>query len=139
MPARILLVEDDFLVAMTMESDLAEGNYEIAGIANSADAAVKLAKETRPDLVVMDIRLVGPRDGVDAALEIFATTGIRCLFASANADAQAKCALRPPSRWAGCKSLMAARRCCRRWRMRCRRCNPRPSRHPAPCRAPQGR
>ena len=90
MPARILLVEDDFLVAMTMESDLAEGNYEIAGIANSADAAVSLAKKTRPDLVVMDIRLVGPRDGVDAALEIFAATGIRCLFATANADSQAR-------------------------------------------------
>lgn len=88
--ARILLVEDDFLVAMTMESDLAEGKYDIAGIANSADAAVSLAKKTRPDLVVMDIRLVGPRDGVDAALEIFAQTGIRCLFASANADAQAR-------------------------------------------------
>jgi DNA-binding NarL/FixJ family response regulator len=90
MTARILLVEDDFLVAMTMENDLAEGNYEIAGVANSADAAVSLAKKARPDLVVMDIRLVGPRDGVDAALEIFAATGIRCLFATANADAQAR-------------------------------------------------
>lgn len=95
MTTRILLVEDDFLVAMTVESDLAEGNYEITGVANSADAAVNLAKKTKPDLVVMDIRLVGPRDGVDAALEIFDATGIRCLFATANADAQARARAAP--------------------------------------------
>lgn len=85
--ARVLLVEDDFLIAMTLGDDLRDGGQEVVGIAVSADAAVDLAKRARPDFVIMDIRLVGTRDGVDAALEIYRETGIRCLFASAHADA----------------------------------------------------
>lgn len=84
--ARILLVEDDFLVAMVMERDLLDCGFEVAGTARCADAAVALARGTRPDLIVMDIRLMGSRDGVDAALQILNETGIRCVFATANAD-----------------------------------------------------
>ena len=45
-----------------------------------------MAVETRPALVIMDVRLAGRGDGVDAALRIFAETGIRAIFATANAD-----------------------------------------------------
>src|SRR5687767_1957366 len=62
---RILLVEDDFLVSMEMETGLEEAGYEVAGIAATAEDAVALAAERRPALVVMDIRLAGDRDGVD--------------------------------------------------------------------------
>ena len=82
----ILLVEDDFLVGMEMESGLAEAGYAVAGIAATAEEAVDLAASHRPALVVMDIRLAGERDGIDAALEIFRTLGIRSLFASAHVD-----------------------------------------------------
>src|SRR5687767_7783178 len=61
----ILLVEDDFLVSMEMETGLEEAGYEVAGIAATAEDAVALAAERRPALVVMDIRLAGDRDGVD--------------------------------------------------------------------------
>lgn len=87
---RVLVVEDEFLIASAVESDLSEGGFEVVAVANTADDAVKLAREARPDLVIMDIRLVGGRDGVDAALEIFGETGIRCIFATAHADAQSK-------------------------------------------------
>jgi two-component system, response regulator PdtaR len=83
---RLLIVEDEFLVAMTLENDLTEAGYEIAGVTGSADEAVELAQSTRPAFIVMDIRLAGARDGIDAALQIFSETGIRCLFATANAD-----------------------------------------------------
>lgn len=82
----ILLVEDDFLVGMEMETGLAEAGYEVAGVAATAEEAVALAARRRPALVVMDIRLAGERDGVDAALEIYQTLGIRSLFASAHVD-----------------------------------------------------
>ena len=81
---RILIVEDDYLVAMEAEVAVVEAGFEAAGIANSAEEAVKLAKSECPTLVVMDIRLIGKRDGVDAALEIFRETGVRCIFATAH-------------------------------------------------------
>ncbi len=83
---RLLLVEDDFLVGMEVEHSLAEAGYEIAGIAASAEQAVILAERERPLLVIMDIRLSGVRDGVDAAIEIRSRLGIGSLFASAHAD-----------------------------------------------------
>lgn len=91
----ILLVEDDFLVGMEMETGLEEAGYEVAGIAVTAEDAVALAARRRPALVVMDIRLAGDRDGVDAALEIFRTLGIRSLFATANSDAQVRARAAP--------------------------------------------
>jgi DNA-binding NarL/FixJ family response regulator len=86
----ILLVEDDFLVGMEMEAGLQEAGYAVAGVAATAEEAVALAAERGPALVVMDIRLASERDGVDAALEIYETLGIRSLFASAHCDAEVK-------------------------------------------------
>lgn len=86
----ILLVEDDFLVGMEVEAGLEAAGYEVAGIAATAEEAVALAAARQPALVVMDIRLAGERDGIDAALEIFRTLGIRSLFASAHVDAQVR-------------------------------------------------
>jgi DNA-binding NarL/FixJ family response regulator len=91
----ILLVEDDFLVGMEMETGLSDAGYEVAGVAATAEDAVALAAERRPALVVMDIRLASDRDGVDAALEIFRTLGIRSLFATANSDAQVRARAAP--------------------------------------------
>lgn len=86
-PARVLLVEDDHLVAMEMEDALVDAGLVVVGIAVSADEAVAMARREQPDLAVMDIRLVGPRDGIDAAIDILAQTGIRCIFATAHSDA----------------------------------------------------
>jgi DNA-binding NarL/FixJ family response regulator len=85
-PPRILIVEDEFLIAMSIEGDLRDGGYDVVGIAHSADHAIAAAKAEHPDVVLMDIRLVGKRDGIDAALEIFNATGIRCIFATAHGD-----------------------------------------------------
>lgn len=86
----VLVVEDEFLIAAAVEADLTDGGFRVVAVANTADDAVKLARTTRPDLVIMDIRLIGARDGIDAALEIFGETGIRCIFATAHADARCK-------------------------------------------------
>jgi DNA-binding NtrC family response regulator len=86
--AKILIVEDDFLAASEMEAALMEAGFEIAGIANRAVDAVRLAKSESPALAIMDIRLIGRPDGIEAALEIFRETGIRCIFATAHHDAR---------------------------------------------------
>jgi DNA-binding NarL/FixJ family response regulator len=89
-PARILLVEDDFLVAMQMESALADAGFEIAGVASSGEDAIELAMSEQPRLVVMDVRLAGDQDGIDTALTLFAEHGIRCVFATAHHDEHAR-------------------------------------------------
>ncbi len=89
-PARILVVEDDFLVAMQMESALTEAGLEDAGIAATSEDAIELSLSERPRLVVMDIRLAGDRDGIETALQLFAEQGIRCIFATAHHDEQAR-------------------------------------------------
>jgi len=47
---------------------------------------VRLAKSQSPAMAIMDIRLIGRADGIDAALEMFRETGIRCIFATAHHD-----------------------------------------------------
>jgi two-component system, response regulator PdtaR len=85
-PARILVVEDDFLVAAEIEIALSDAGFDVAGVAASADEAVELAQTRQPALVVMDVRLAGERDGIHAAAEIFRKLGIRCIFATAHYD-----------------------------------------------------
>ena len=87
---RILIVEDNDFVAHQCETALIEAGYEVVDIVTTADAAVKVALERRPALILMDIYLRGQRDGIDAALEIFEQCGIRSIFASALADASGK-------------------------------------------------
>lgn len=83
---RILIVEDEFLIALALEDTLVAAGHAVVGIAATFDQALALAGETRPALVLMDIRLASERDGIDAAIEIQRTFGIRSLFTSANID-----------------------------------------------------
>jgi DNA-binding response OmpR family regulator len=87
---RILIVEDDLLIASQMEAALTDAGFQIAGTASTGKEALQLAHAQSPTLVVMDIRLVGDRDGIDTALELFRSHGIRCIFASAYADQEAQ-------------------------------------------------
>jgi DNA-binding NarL/FixJ family response regulator len=84
--ARILVVEDDYIVATELEAGLTEFGLQVVGIADTADKAVSLARAERPTLAIMDVRLAGKRDGVDAALEIFEELGVRSIFATAHHD-----------------------------------------------------
>jgi CheY-like chemotaxis protein len=85
---RVLVVEDQYFVAIDCELNLRSGGYECVGLATTAKEAVELAGRMRPDLVLMDIRLASAADGVDAAIVIFERFGIRSIFASAHADAR---------------------------------------------------
>lgn len=82
----MLVVEDEWLISIQLEQTLAAAGFEVVGTAGSAADAVALAGRERPDLVLMDIRLSGPADGIEAAREIADRFGIRSLFVSAHAD-----------------------------------------------------
>lgn len=87
---RILIVEDDYLVASEVEGALVAAGFDVVGIANSAEEAIEIAATGRPALAVMDVRLIGPRDGIEAARELFWTHGIRSVFATAGHDTEAR-------------------------------------------------
>jgi two-component system, response regulator PdtaR len=84
--ARVLVVEDDFLIAMQTEAALRDAGFHVVGPAATAEEAVALATQERPFLAVMDIRLASKRDGIDAARELFQDLEIRCIFATAHDD-----------------------------------------------------
>lgn len=69
-PARILVVEDERIVAMSLRKQLQTLGYEVVGQVSSGEAAVENAGDKRPDLVLMDIKLEGSMDGVEAAAAI---------------------------------------------------------------------
>lgn len=85
-PPRLLIVEDEWFIAVESEIILREAGYAVVGTAVTADEAVSLAERERPHLVLMDIRLRGARDGIEAAVEIRRRFGIGCIFATAHAE-----------------------------------------------------
>ena len=83
---RILIVEDEAVVAMDIESRLRFLGYEVAGLETSGEHAVARAAETRPDLVLMDIGLQGEMDGITAARLLHDRWRLPVVFLSAYAE-----------------------------------------------------
>ena len=87
---RVLIVEDEFYISLYTRGLLEALGHVVVAIAVSADQAVSIAEREHPDVVLMDIRLIGSRDGIDAADEIARRLGIGCIFVTANTDAQTR-------------------------------------------------
>ena len=85
-PAKILIVEDEQIVAVDIERVLQRLGYRVAGTACSAEEACRLAAESAPDLVLMDVRIDGPLDGIDAARQIHRTSDVPVVFLTAFTD-----------------------------------------------------
>jgi DNA-binding NarL/FixJ family response regulator len=83
---RVLIVEDQSFIALDCEMALRARGHEVVGVASTADEAAKLAGQHHPDLVLMDIRLASSRTGLEAAIEIYRSWSIRCIFTSAHGD-----------------------------------------------------
>ncbi len=82
----ILLVEDETVIAMEIEERLIKLGYNVCGSASTGEKAIRLAEEMRPDLVLMDIRLKGDMDGIEAAEEISEEFDIPVIFLTAHSD-----------------------------------------------------
>jgi DNA-binding NarL/FixJ family response regulator len=92
---RIVIVEDDMFIRLDLMTHLQHAGHSVVGTAISASDGIDVVERERPDLVLMDVRLVGQRDGIDAAIEIWQRFGIRSLFVSANLDAAARAKAAP--------------------------------------------
>ena len=85
-PARLLIVEDGLIIAEDMRRRCEALGYTVTGIAATGEDAVFIADRTRPDLVLMDIRLRGTMDGIEAARQIRTTLGIPIVYATSSSD-----------------------------------------------------
>ncbi len=84
--AHVLIVEDDNITVMELRERLQGFGYGVSGAAAYGEEAIEKAEETRPDVVLMDIRLKGDMDGIEAAEQIRARFDIPVVYLTAYTD-----------------------------------------------------
>ena len=83
---KILVVEDDAVFAKSIQRQLKHLGYQTATVAETGEEAVSMAAQTTPDLILMDIRLKGLMDGIEAAEEIRRIHDVPIIFTTSNDD-----------------------------------------------------
>lgn len=96
MRKRILIVEDEAMTALSEQQMLRNLGYEVTDIALSGENAVRRAGASKPDLVLMDIKLMGDMDGVEAGRIIRESYRIPVLFVTAFGNKEESKSLRTP-------------------------------------------
>lgn len=85
-PWRILVVEDEALLAEEIRGRLQDLGHEVVGVVDNGTDALDVARRLHPDLVLMDIRIKGHLDGIETADFIFTELGIPVVFSTAHSD-----------------------------------------------------
>jgi len=83
---RILVVEDEAIVALDIQARLTRLGFEVAGHAATGAEALLLAESSRPDLVLMDVMLQGPLDGIDTARKLIVCHRLPVIYLTAASD-----------------------------------------------------
>ncbi|WP_414529577.1 ATP-binding protein [Nodularia chucula] len=83
---RVLIVEDEYILAINLQESLETLGYTVVDIADSAVLAITKAEELRPNLILMDIRLRGEGDGIQAAEKIWREFQIPVIYVTGHSD-----------------------------------------------------
>ena len=83
---KIMIVDDDVTIQMETEEYLTHMDYTVVGTADTGKGAIEMARETVPDLILMDVNLPGEMDGIEAAEKIKAELDIAIIFISGYGD-----------------------------------------------------
>lgn len=84
--ANILIVEDEAIVALENKMNLGALGHTVTAITSSAENAIIAFHENIPDLILLDIKLKGPMDGIEALNEIRKHSSVPVIFISGNSD-----------------------------------------------------
>ncbi|MDM8522497.1 response regulator [Desulfococcaceae bacterium HSG8] len=84
--ARVMIVEDDFIVVKTIRVSLENSGYAVTSAVPSGEEAIRKAGEEKPDIILMDIMLEGETDGIEAARQIKKLFNIPVIFLTSNVD-----------------------------------------------------
>ncbi len=85
-PVKILIVEDEYVIAQNIRGKLEKQAYEVCGLVPSGESAIEKAESEKPDLVLMDVVLKGPMDGIETAKQIRNRFGIPIIYLTAFSD-----------------------------------------------------
>jgi len=83
---KIMVVEDEVIIAMDIIEDLESLGYQVTEVVTSGEKAIQKASELKPDLILMDIILKGQIDGITAAAEIYNHLNIPIVYLTAHTD-----------------------------------------------------
>jgi response regulator of citrate/malate metabolism len=86
MNTRVLIVEDEFFIAQTLTWQVEDMGCEVCGVAMTADEAVSLALHHEPAVILMDVRLLGKRDGVDAGNAIYGRFDVKIIYVTGSQE-----------------------------------------------------
>jgi CheY-like chemotaxis protein len=81
--SRVLIIEDESIIALDIESLVTEMGHKVTGIATTRDDAIRMAREQKPDLILTDIQLADSSSGIDAARAILKDFDIPVIFITA--------------------------------------------------------
>jgi DNA-binding response OmpR family regulator len=87
--ARILIIEDELLVAWSLRDVLSLIGCEVTGIAATVSEALILAENTKPDLALVDVRLAGQHDGIEGVVLLRRQFGLPIIFLTDEVDGEA--------------------------------------------------
>jgi CheY-like chemotaxis protein len=84
--SKILIVEDEFIVATDLKHQLEKMGHDVVGIEGDGEGAIRKAVETEPDLILIDINLKGDLDGIDTAQQLKDIYEVPFIYLSGNSD-----------------------------------------------------
>jgi len=85
-PVKLLIVEDDMIIAAKISLQLTKLGYEVTAIVPRGEEAILQAEENKPDIVLLDINLKGTLDGIETAHELNRLVDVPIIYVTANTD-----------------------------------------------------
>lgn len=84
--SRILIVEDEFIIAMLIEKQVKRLGYDVVAKVTSGDKAIETVKTTGCDLILMDIKIIGDKDGIQTMHQIRTFSDVPVIYITGNSD-----------------------------------------------------
>lgn len=85
-PAKILIVEDEMIIGANISLQLSKLGYDVTGIVSRGEEALTHVRQSKPDIVLMDIQLKGELDGIETVNQMHLESDIPIIYLTANAD-----------------------------------------------------
>ena len=83
---KIMIVEDEAVIALQLQQSLTSMGFDVVGVAYSGEEAVETARDLRPDLILTDIRIPGKLDGIQVAEIVKSELDIPVIFLTASSE-----------------------------------------------------
>lgn len=83
---RILIVEDEMIISLMLEQMVKQMGHDVVEKASTGENAIEKARKLRPDIILMDIRLQGQMDGIEAITEIQKDMNVSVIYITGNTD-----------------------------------------------------